>query len=70
MIDFFDFFDFFKMTIAVFIIATVAAFNNTMLWGTYRPNLYFGMRTRVPESILTGIMWYGLDIDQKPWESV
>lgn len=27
-------------------------------WGSYRGNLYFGMRTRSPKSILTGLMWY------------
>lgn len=29
-------------------------------WGTYRGNVYFGMRAREPLSILTGLMWYGL----------
>lgn len=30
-----------------------------LLWGTYRPNLYFGMRTRTGiDAILTGILWY------------
>lgn len=27
-------------------------------WGSYRPNLYFGMKTRDPYSLVTGIMWY------------
>ncbi len=27
-------------------------------WGTYRANLYFGMRTRSPRSPLVGLMWY------------
>ena len=31
------------------------------LWGTYRGNLYFGTRTRTPESLLTGLMWFGVD---------
>ncbi|KAK9768353.1 Processing alpha glucosidase I [Basidiobolus ranarum] len=35
--------------------------NSSLLWGTYRPNLYFGTRPRVPESLLTGLMWFGLD---------
>jgi len=26
-------------------------------WGTYRPGLYFGMRTRSPKSPLFGVMW-------------
>lgn len=27
-------------------------------WGSYRPNVYFGMKTRDPYSLVTGIMWY------------
>lgn len=27
-------------------------------WGTYRPNVYFGMKTRDPHSLVTGLMWY------------
>ncbi len=27
-------------------------------WGSYRPNLYFGMKTRDAYSLVTGIMWY------------
>lgn len=34
------------------------AYNNTMLWGTYRPQVYFGMKTRSTKPIVTGIMWY------------
>jgi len=31
--------------------------NQSLLWGPYRPNLYFGVRPRVPESLLAGILW-------------
>ncbi|RKF60969.1 putative mannosyl-oligosaccharide glucosidase [Erysiphe neolycopersici] len=31
--------------------------NNTYLWGSYRPNLYFGIKPRIPESFLGGLMW-------------
>lgn len=27
-------------------------------WGTYRPGVYFGLKTRDPRSIVTGLMWY------------
>ncbi|XP_071518454.1 mannosyl-oligosaccharide glucosidase isoform X2 [Panulirus ornatus] len=27
-------------------------------WGTYRPGIYFGTRTRHPTSIVTGLMWF------------
>ncbi|CAI8033803.1 Mannosyl-oligosaccharide glucosidase [Geodia barretti] len=33
----------------------------TRLWGTYRSNVYFGIRPRVPRSLLAGIMWYSND---------
>lgn len=26
-------------------------------WGSYRPQVYFGMKTRSPRSIVTGMMW-------------
>lgn len=35
------------------------ATNQSLLWGTYRPNLYFGLRPRLPNSLLTGLMWFG-----------
>ena len=44
--------------------------NNSMFWGTYRPNLYFGTRTRTPQSLLTGLMWFGVsDLKTEPWQS-
>lgn len=29
----------------------------SLLWGPYRPNLYVGIRPRVPDSLLMGLMW-------------
>jgi hypothetical protein len=29
------------------------------LWGTYRPNLYFGTRAKVPRGVITGLIWSG-----------
>ncbi|KAJ7940888.1 glycoside hydrolase [Mycena leptocephala] len=42
-------------------LASVAAkeVNDTLLWGPYRPNLYFGLRPRIPQSLMTGLMWFG-----------
>ncbi|KAJ6513917.1 glycoside hydrolase [Mycena vitilis] len=42
-------------------LASVAAkeVNDTTLWGPYRPNLYFGLRPRIPQSLMTGLMWFG-----------
>eukprot|EP00475_Leptophrys_vorax_P036978 TRINITY_DN6321_c0_g1_i2.p1 TRINITY_DN6321_c0_g1~~TRINITY_DN6321_c0_g1_i2.p1 ORF type:complete len:782 (+),score=207.86 TRINITY_DN6321_c0_g1_i2:375-2720(+) len=31
------------------------------LWGTYRPNVYFGVKARIPKSPIFGIMWYDAD---------
>lgn len=38
-----------------------AASNDSLLWGPYRPNLYFGVRPRIPKSLLTGLMWTNAD---------
>lgn len=27
-------------------------------WGSYRPGVYFGLKTRHPHSMVTGLMWY------------
>ncbi|KAJ2797764.1 Processing alpha glucosidase I, partial [Coemansia guatemalensis] len=43
--------------------------DSALEWGTYRPNLYFGTRPRVPNSLLSGLMWFGLD-DQQNWRSI
>lgn len=31
--------------------------NDSLLWGPYRSNLYFGVRPRLPKSITTGLLW-------------
>jgi Glycosyl hydrolase family 63 N-terminal domain len=31
----------------------------SLLWGPYRPNLYFGLRPRLPKSLMTGLIWFG-----------
>lgn len=36
-----------------------------LLWGPYRPNLYLGIRPRVPESLVAGLMWGKLDEQEK-----
>lgn len=30
---------------------------NDFLWGSYRPQVYFGLRPRLPRSIVAGLMW-------------
>jgi mannosyl-oligosaccharide glucosidase len=34
---------------------------SSLLWGTYRPGSYFGLRTRLPQSLIAGLMWADLD---------
>ena len=47
-----------------------AAQNASLLWGTYRPNLYFGTRTRSPtDAVLTGLVWHGAkDFQGDAWQ--
>ena len=33
-------------------------------WGTFRSNLYFGLRTNAPQSLLIGLMWYDLTVEE------
>ena len=37
------------------------ASNQSLLWGPYRPNLYFGVKPRIPESFSSGLMWANVD---------
>ena len=34
-----------------------ASVNPERFWGSYRPNLYFGLKTRSPRSPVVGLMW-------------
>jgi hypothetical protein len=33
--------------------------SSSLVWGAYRPNLYFGLRPRIPQSLMTGLVWFG-----------
>jgi len=35
--------------------------NQSLLWGPYRPNLYFGVRPRIPQSLSASLMWGKVD---------
>jgi mannosyl-oligosaccharide glucosidase len=37
------------------------ASNDTLLWGPYKPNLYFGVRPRIPKSLAAGLLWVKAD---------
>ncbi|KAG7858298.1 hypothetical protein KL919_003556 [Ogataea angusta] len=38
-----------------------SANSRSLFWGAYRSNLYFGVKPRLPESLLTGLMWFNVD---------
>jgi mannosyl-oligosaccharide glucosidase len=42
-----------------FATASAANASDSLFWGTYRPNLYFGLKPRLPESLMTGLIWFG-----------
>ncbi len=33
-------------------------YNHTMKWGSYRPQVIFGLKTRSEDSLINGIMWH------------
>ncbi|KAK7421351.1 Processing alpha glucosidase I [Neonectria punicea] len=35
--------------------------NESLFWGPYKPNLYFGVRPRTPDALWTGLMWGRVD---------
>lgn len=37
------------------------ASNWSLLWGPYRPNLYFGVKPRIPKSFSSGLLWGNVD---------
>eukprot|EP01132_Coremiostelium_polycephalum_P004736 gene4736-5912_t len=39
--------------------------NDTLYWGTYRPHLYFGMKTRSTKPINTGMIWSRPNIEMQ-----
>lgn len=38
-----------------------SANNQSLLWGPFKPNLYFGVRPRIPNSLFAGLMWAKVD---------
>ncbi|TDZ12787.1 putative mannosyl-oligosaccharide glucosidase [Colletotrichum spinosum] len=38
--------------------------NQSLFWGPYKPNLYFGVRSRAPQTLWTGLMWARVDTFQ------
>lgn len=40
---------------------TAKANNDSLLWGPYKSNLYFGVRPRIANSLSAGLMWAKVD---------
>lgn len=53
-----------QLFLLLFALATAAVskhpdkVDQSLLWGPYRPNLYFGIRPRLPQSLMTGLIWF------------
>ncbi|KAF8510232.1 glycoside hydrolase [Hysterangium stoloniferum] len=45
----------------LYVLSANASVNDSqsLIWGTWRPNLYFGLRPRLPYSLMTGLIWFG-----------
>ncbi|VDH90224.1 mannosyl-oligosaccharide glucosidase, partial [Mytilus galloprovincialis] len=42
--------------------------NSELFWGTYRSNLYFGMKTRSSRSPVIGLMWFEASVYEDAWQ--
>ncbi|KAL1987153.1 hypothetical protein VTN96DRAFT_4759 [Rasamsonia emersonii] len=47
--------------VSILINEVARANNQSLLWGPYKPNLYFGVRPRHPKSLFAGLMWAKVD---------
>uniref|UniRef100_A0A0K2TMD1 Mannosyl-oligosaccharide glucosidase n=1 Tax=Lepeophtheirus salmonis TaxID=72036 RepID=A0A0K2TMD1_LEPSM len=41
--------------------------NASRFWGSYRPGVYFGLRTRAPKDLLVGLMWMSPKESLRHW---
>jgi hypothetical protein len=47
--------------VSILINEVARANNESLLWGPYKPNLYFGVHPRHPMSLFAGLMWAKVD---------
>ncbi|KAJ5638418.1 mannosyl-oligosaccharide glucosidase [Penicillium herquei] len=47
--------------VSILIKEAARANNESLLWGPYKPNLYFGVRPRIANSLAAGLMWAKVD---------
>lgn len=48
------------------VITNERAQDMSRFWGTYRPGVYFGTKTRSANSPVTGLMWFEQRLPQQP----
>lgn len=49
------------MWLEAWLLFAVCVTADNLLWGPYRPNVYMGIRPRLPKSLISGLMWYRSD---------
>jgi mannosyl-oligosaccharide glucosidase len=47
--------------VSILIKEAARANNESLLWGPYKSNLYFGVRPRIANSLTAGLMWAKVD---------
>jgi mannosyl-oligosaccharide glucosidase len=47
--------------VSILIKEAARANNESLLWGPYKSNLYFGVRPRIANSLSAGLMWAKVD---------
>lgn len=55
--------------VSILINEAARANNHSLLWGPYKPNLYFGVRPRIAKSLTAGLMWAKVDDYAKAQQS-
>ena len=51
---------------APFVITKERAEDMNRFWGTYRPGVYFGTKTRSANAPVSGLMWFEQRLPQEP----
>lgn len=47
--------------VSILVNEVAKANNQSLLWGPYKPNLYFGVQPRLAKSLTAGLMWANVD---------
>jgi len=55
-----------RQSSAPMVITNERASDMGRFWGTYRPGVYFGTKTRSANSPVTGLMWFQQNLPHEP----